>query len=128
MRHRRRWTHRRCRHSPRRGRSPRRRWTSGIINGTKPKMREAMDPRALWLWGRLRDFERMGRLDVTPGDLIDEMTDAMQADECRDWADKMAAGRFLRPHGSRRRARDACQAPAGLGRAPHGGVAPGNVS
>lgn len=42
----------------------------------KPKMSEE----ALWLWGRLRDFERMGLIDADPMPLVDEMTEAMRAD------------------------------------------------
>lgn len=51
--------------------------TSGIIR--KPKQ-EPMDPKALWLWGRLRDFENMGILSEDPHDVLAEMTDAMRAD------------------------------------------------
>jgi hypothetical protein len=50
--------------------------TNGII-GKKP---EPMNPRALWLWGRLRDFERDGLLDDEQSALLNEMTDAMRAD------------------------------------------------
>lgn len=53
--------------------------TTSIVNGSKPKQ-DPMDPRALWLWGRLRDFEREGILDATPDQLLTEMTDGMQAD------------------------------------------------
>jgi len=53
--------------------------TSGIIkkvNGSAGKM----DPKALWLWGRLRDYERDGIMEVDPEYLLGEMTDTMQAD------------------------------------------------
>ncbi|MYF06691.1 MAG: hypothetical protein F4092_00580 [Rhodospirillaceae bacterium] len=39
-----------------------------------------MDPNALWVWGRLRDFERDGVLDENPITLLSVMTDGMQAD------------------------------------------------
>ena len=42
-----------------------------------------MDPKALWLWGRLRDFEREGILDDTQWRLLDQMTDGMRADVLR---------------------------------------------
>lgn len=38
---------------------------------------------ALWLWGRLRDFERMGLLTVRPAVLFQSMTDAMRGDVLR---------------------------------------------
>ncbi len=53
--------------------------TSGIIkkaNGTKTKM----DPVALWVWGRLRDFERQGVFSKNKSYLLGEMTDTMHAD------------------------------------------------
>lgn len=45
----------------------------------KPK-RKIMDPRALWLWGRLKDFERDSVLDADPSFLLSEMTEPMRAD------------------------------------------------
>lgn len=51
---------------------------SAIISAGKGKPQ--MSEEALWLWGRLRDFERMGWLDADPAPLIHEMTDAMRAD------------------------------------------------
>lgn len=53
--------------------------TIGII---KPKC-DPMDPKALWLWGRLRDFEKEGFFDIEPQDVLSEMTEAMQADVLR---------------------------------------------
>lgn len=35
---------------------------------------------ALWLWGRLRDFERRGYFDADPAALLVEMTEPMRAD------------------------------------------------
>lgn len=44
------------------------------------KPQKVMNPKALWVWGRLKDFERDGVLDVHPASLTAEMTDAMRAD------------------------------------------------
>lgn len=52
--------------------------TNGLIRRA-PKQ-EPMNPKALWLWGRLRDFERDGILSESPTSLLSEMTEAMQAD------------------------------------------------
>lgn len=52
--------------------------TNGIIRNTSNQ--EPMNPKALWLWGRLRDFEREGLLDEEPASILSEMTEAMQAD------------------------------------------------
>lgn len=38
---------------------------------------------ALWLWGRLRDFERDGYFSADPSRLLRQMTDAMRADVLR---------------------------------------------
>lgn len=54
--------------------------TNGII--AKPKQ-QPMSPKALWLWGRLRDFESEGILDHSQDDLLWEMTDGMRADVLR---------------------------------------------
>lgn len=45
-----------------------------------PKPQRTMDPQALWLWGRLKDFDRDGVLRRDPTDLFDAMTAPMQAD------------------------------------------------
>jgi hypothetical protein len=37
-----------------------------------------MDDRALWLWGRLQDFERMGVLAADPPEMVAEMFEHMQ--------------------------------------------------
>lgn len=55
--------------------------TNGIIE--RPKSCDPMNPKALWLWGRLRDFERDGILADDLGDLLSDMTDAMRADVLR---------------------------------------------
>jgi len=49
------------------------------VNGTET----AMDPDALWLWDRLRDFERRGILGRSSTELVSEMTEAMAADARR---------------------------------------------
>lgn len=56
--------------------------TSGLIkkvNGEKTKMH----PKALWLWGRIRDFEREEIENCDCGVLVGEMTETMQADLIR---------------------------------------------
>jgi hypothetical protein len=64
--------------------APKKPSTSGILKKNKPKpKKKPMDPKALWLWGRLRDFERDGLLELEPAALLAEMTDAMQADVTR---------------------------------------------
>lgn len=57
--------------------------TTGILASARPAQSEPMDEQALWLWGRLRDFERDGLLDRPPADVLDKMTDAMRADVLR---------------------------------------------
>lgn len=42
-----------------------------------------MDPKSLWFWGRLRDFEKERIADVYPSDLLGEMTQTMAADVLR---------------------------------------------
>jgi hypothetical protein len=42
-----------------------------------------MDPQALWVCGRLRDFERERLFDADPKKLFKAMTDSMQADTVR---------------------------------------------
>jgi hypothetical protein len=39
-----------------------------------------MDGRALWLWGRLQDFERQLVLSAEPSFLLREMTEPMRVD------------------------------------------------
>lgn len=60
--------------------------TTGILAAAappKPPAVEPMDEQALWLWGRLRDFERDGLLNRLPSEVLDKMTDAMRADVLR---------------------------------------------
>ena len=54
--------------------------TSGIIAAyTSSPERDARKTKALWLWGRLQDFEREGLLDEHPADLLAVMSDHMRA-------------------------------------------------
>lgn len=46
----------------------------------KPRPQKVMDPKALWVWGRLKDFEREGVLSRNPDELLNEMTEPMRAD------------------------------------------------
>lgn len=46
----------------------------------RPAAQKVMNPKALWLWGRLKDFEREGVLRQDPSDLLNEMTEPMRAD------------------------------------------------
>lgn len=47
---------------------------------SRPKPEKVMDQAALWLWGRLKDFERDGVLSKDPSHLVSEMTEPMRAD------------------------------------------------
>jgi len=51
-----------------------------ILNRPKPAPQKVMDQTALWVWGRLKDFERDGVLSEDPAFLISEMTDPMRED------------------------------------------------
>ena len=51
---------------------------AALLKTQKPEP-QVSDP-ALWLWGRLRDFESMGYLNAWPGAMTTTMTDAMRAD------------------------------------------------
>ena len=46
----------------------------------QPKPEKTINPAALWLWGRLKDFERDGVLDYAAAFLLSEMTEPMRAD------------------------------------------------
>lgn len=46
----------------------------------QPKPKERVSDRALWVWGRLKDFERDGYLRAGPDALLSEMTEPMRAD------------------------------------------------
>jgi hypothetical protein len=46
----------------------------------KSDNRAPVSTEALWLWGRLRDFERDGLLDKTPQEIMATMTPPMRDD------------------------------------------------
>jgi len=46
----------------------------------KPKPPRQMDGRALWLWGRLKDFERDGIMAAGAERLVSELTEPMRED------------------------------------------------
>lgn len=46
----------------------------------RPTPQKVMNPKALWLWGRLKDFEREGVLRSSPESLLSEMTEPMRED------------------------------------------------
>lgn len=52
--------------------------TSGLISAHSEGRPRHMDDRALWLWGRLQDFERQRLLDVGPDELVGQMFEHMQ--------------------------------------------------
>ena len=54
--------------------------TAGLLNADKP--RQAPDD-ALWLWGRLRDFEREGYFDTDVNEIVGKMSNALQSDARR---------------------------------------------
>jgi hypothetical protein len=57
--------------------------TNGIIAAHAPPKPKSpvsyVDPRALWLWGRLQDFEREDLLSADPNELIATMLEHMKA-------------------------------------------------
>jgi hypothetical protein len=57
--------------------------TAGISRATQEPPEPKVAPvstEALWLWGRLRDFERDGLLATSRRDVVSTMTDQMRAD------------------------------------------------
>lgn len=55
--------------------------TTGILKAVNGKTK--MDDDALWLWGRIRDFEREKIIERDPAELFDGMTQTMQDDVLR---------------------------------------------
>lgn len=53
--------------------------TRGILAAHSEPRQSPVDPRALWLWGRLLDFEREGLLSADPNALTRTMLEHMQA-------------------------------------------------
>lgn len=52
----------------------------GILEAATPKSPKPVSDEAVWLWGRLRDFERDGLLDKSKFDVMLTMTPEMRAD------------------------------------------------
>lgn len=46
----------------------------------QPLHPKVMNPKALWVWGRIKDFEREGILRQDPAKLLADMTEPMRAD------------------------------------------------
>lgn len=46
----------------------------------QPVHQKVMNPKSLWVWGRIKDFEREGILRQDPAKLLTDMTDPMRAD------------------------------------------------
>lgn len=63
-----------------RGEEPTRAAVRREIVATPPKRQPVVTDEALWLWGRLCDFERHGYLKAPPNDLLEDMTAPMRAD------------------------------------------------
>jgi len=49
-------------------------------SASNTQSKKTMDPKALWIWGRLKDFERDGILSADPEHLLNEMTEPMRSD------------------------------------------------
>jgi hypothetical protein len=54
--------------------------TNGIIRASMAPKRNQVSTEALWLWGRLRDFERDGLLAKEPREVLSTMTPSMLDD------------------------------------------------
>jgi hypothetical protein len=54
--------------------------TNGIIRANTPPKQTPVSREALWLWGRLRDFERDGLLAKSPDEILSTMTSSMLDD------------------------------------------------
>lgn len=53
--------------------------TNGIIAAhSQPEAKDKVGAGPLWLWGRLKDFERDGLLDLDPNEVVEEMLGHMQ--------------------------------------------------
>ncbi len=63
--------------------------TAGLIRAYEAP-RQPVDDKALWLWGRLLDFQRQGLLATDPADICDTMLDHMR-DTVRELAPVVAA-------------------------------------
>ncbi len=63
--------------------------TNGIVTAAAPPKPKPVSDEALWLWGRLRDFERDGLLGANPSAVIATMTNEM-AEDVRELAPRVA--------------------------------------
>jgi hypothetical protein len=72
--------------------------SAAVLEKARPKAVTPVDDGALWLWGRLKDFERNGLLARDPETITETMTEPMLADVKRlaplvaDWLGAVAAG------------------------------------
>jgi hypothetical protein len=64
--------------------------TAGIIKATTPPKENPVAAEALWLWGRLKDFERDGLLAKEPAEVMATMTSNM-LDDVHTLAPRVAA-------------------------------------
>jgi hypothetical protein len=66
--------------------------TNGIIAAATltPEPKDKVGPAALWLWGRLKDFERDGLLDLDPNEVVEGMLGHMQT-TTKELAPRVAA-------------------------------------
>ena len=64
--------------------------TNGIIRANMTPKRNPVSTEALWLWGRLRDFERDGLFTKEPGEVMSTMTPSM-LDDVHTLAPRVAA-------------------------------------
>lgn len=64
--------------------------TNGIIRAAAEPKVEPVAPEALWLWGRLRDFERDGLIAKEPADVLATLTPEM-LDDVHALAPRVAA-------------------------------------
>jgi hypothetical protein len=78
--------------------------TAGIIRAAEASKPNPVSPEALWLWGRLRDFERDELLKKSPAEILSTMTPTM-LDDVHALAPRVAAwlrriGNLESPHGA----------------------------
>jgi hypothetical protein len=64
--------------------------TNGIIRANMAPKRNPVSTEALWLWGRLRDFERDGLFTKEPREVLSTMTPSM-LDDVHTLAPRLAA-------------------------------------
>jgi hypothetical protein len=67
-------------------RKPEKPTTNGLVELQKATYNPPSNKKnteALWLWGRMRDFERDGLFEIEPQAFIEPMTDSMRADVLR---------------------------------------------